>query len=59
MGLSDLKEMDPDKSIDIETYERNRVVVRNYYQLDEVIFNSSEMVKKRIEDAEKLKKVMK
>jgi hypothetical protein len=27
--------------------------------MDEVIFNSKEMVQKRIEDAEKLKKVMK
>ena len=47
------------KAIKDETYERNRVVGRNYYQLDEVIFNSSEMIQKRIEDAEKLKKVMK
>jgi len=47
------------KAIKDETYMRNREVGRNYYQMDEVIFNSKEMVQRRIDDAEKLKKVMK
>ena len=47
------------KAVKDETYLRNRVQGRNFYQLDEVIFNSKEMVHKRIDDAEKLKKVMK
>ena len=42
-----------------ETYERNRISGRNYYQLDGAIFDSDAMREKRIEDAEKLKKVMK
>ena len=47
------------KAVKDETYLRNRVQGRNFNQLDEVIFNSKEMVHKRIDDAEKLKKVMK
>ena len=42
-----------------ETYERNRIPGRNHYQLDGAIFDSEAMREKRIEDAEKLKKVMK
>ena len=42
-----------------ETYQRNRTQGSNYYQMDKVIFESPEMVQKRIDDAEKLKKVMK
>ena len=42
-----------------ETYERNRTQGNNYYQLDGAIFDSDAMREKRIEDAEKLKKVMK
>ena len=42
-----------------ETYERNRTQVHNHYQLDGAIFDSDAMREKRIEDAEKLKKVMK
>ena len=41
------------------TYQRNRMSSHNHYKMDEVIFNSKEMVQRRIEDAEKLKKVMK
>ena len=42
-----------------ETSARNRTEGSNYYKLDKVIFESPEMIQKRIEDAEKLKKVMK
>jgi hypothetical protein len=41
-----------------ETYNRNRVEGRNYYQLDGVIFNSQEMVAKRNLDARKLLEVI-
>ena len=42
-----------------ETSSRNRTEGSNYYKLDKVIFESPEMIQKRIDDAEKLKKVMK
>ena len=42
-----------------ETSARNRTEGSNYYKLDKVIFESPEMIQKRIDDAEKLKKVMK
>ena len=41
-----------------ETYNRNRVEGRNYYQLDGVIFNSPEMIAKRDLDAHKLLEVI-
>ena len=40
------------------TYERNRLSDHNHYQMDKEIFDSKEMIQKRIEAAEKLKKVM-
>ena len=42
-----------------ETYARNRTQGNNYYNLDEAIFDAEAMREKRIDDAEKIKKVMK